>query len=245
MNIYSMRMYYSFIAIALGGILILSSKVSNILYKSCFYFLVLGLMFALSLSMLFTDLVIAGYTPIAYSITRIPGEYYWLTQLYMSGTIILSAILLLAGAIDKNETDQSNRCRIILTCFSPLLIALTSIMVLMQVGFKINFSMVIPSTSTYLLLVFIYTESKYNTFKILLKMPYSKERRSFKKISLEIEQFLSKTGSGQESSLKSLTANIEKQIVSMAVDLKKGSQVEAASLLKISTSSVCRKKKAS
>ncbi|MDG2175501.1 MAG: helix-turn-helix domain-containing protein [Gammaproteobacteria bacterium] len=71
-------------------------------------------------------------------------------------------------------------------------------------------------------------------------------------INSEIQKFLINTDMSKSlddnrfsSSLKSLTNAIEKILVEHAVDLSHGSQVKAASLLGISSSSLCRKRKES
>jgi len=91
-------------------------------------------------------------------------------------------------------------------------------------------------------------EKEESLFVLLMKLPFSKERESFNLISTEIKQFLintelSITNGNSDLSLKSLTSSIENMIVEHAVSLNQGSQVKAASLLGISSSSICRKKK--
>ena len=72
----------------------------------------------------------------------------------------------------------------------------------------------------------------------------------FRKITNEIQEFMitaelyeTLTEDKKNLSLKMLTSKVEQLIVDHAVELTNGSQVQAASLLGVSTSSISRKKK--
>jgi len=98
---------------------------------------------------------------------------------------------------------------------------------------------------------FLIQEESMPNFAILniMKIPFSKEKQSINQITKEIQSFIisaelfdSMSNEKENLSLKSLTTKVEKLIVDHAVEITNGSQVQAASLLGVSTSSICRKK---
>jgi cytochrome c biogenesis factor len=197
------------------------------------------LSFLLVALILGTELVIAGYQLINYSITRIAGPYYWFFQSIALAALMISILLNLFGSIRQKPGCQ--KCKATLVCFLPYAVSITLVILLMQAGIKINASLIVPLATTYLLLVLIYLEDKNTVFRILASVPFSKERKGYRLLAAEIEQFLGNATNGDKTSLKALTNALEKHIVSVAVDMSNGSQAKAAVLLGTSTSSVCRK----
>jgi len=245
-NLFLMKLYYVFMIITLASVLSLTIKISNIpvlqknhesiskaivLISLAYTYLILG-----------TSSIISGFEYISYSITRTPGNYYFLIQLLFLLFSFPILLLLVAGSSWKIVDENVKRCRLILVSFSPLLISLLTVLGLMEFGFKVNAAIVLPIGTTFLLLAIINTERKQDLFKLLIKIPYTSENLSYRKITDEIENFLTSARCGTKSSLKDLTSSLEQQIVSMAVEISNGSQVKAAALLNTSTSSICRKK---
>ncbi|MBT5483568.1 MAG: hypothetical protein HOK55_02455, partial [Gammaproteobacteria bacterium] len=149
---------------------------------------------------------------------------------------------------NKNKID-ARRSKFLLLSISPLLLIALVLIILMQSGIKINASIIFPVFISYYLMMILQTEKDESLFSLLMKVPFSRERESFKEISKEVQQFLISTELSfsektkmDSLSLKDLTASIEGLIVEHAVKLNQGSQVRAASLLGVSSSSICRKK---
>ena len=244
-----MKTYYAACFLGMAGIFFQALKISgfdkvnnNLVIKvisiTCAFlvFLVLN-----------TNFLISGFEFISYSYTREAGQFYWLVQIYLISTIVLSLALLLKGTKNKIKTN-ARRSMVLLVAITPFLVIALMTLTLMQFGVKFNASIIFPIMITYFLLALLQIEKEELLFVLLMKLPFSKERESFNLISTEIKQFLintelSITNGNSDLSLKSLTSSIENMIVEHAVSLNQGSQVKAASLLGISSSSICRKKK--
>ena len=244
-----MKTYYAACFLGMAGIFFQALKISgfdkvnnNLVIKvisiTCAFlvFLVLN-----------TNFLISGFEFISYSYTREAGQFYWLVQIYLISTIVLSLALLLKGTKNKIKTN-ARRSMVLLVAITPFLVIALMTLTLMQFGVKFNASIIFPIMITYFLLALLQLEKEESLFVLLMKLPFSKERESFNLISTEIKQFLintelSITNGNSDLSLKSLTSSIENMIVEHAVSLNQGSQVKAASLLGISSSSICRKKK--
>jgi|GEM_PF-1435570 len=247
-----MKTYYAACFVGMAGIFSQALKISgfekinNSLVIKAISFTCAFLVFLVFL-VLNTNLLISGFEFISYSYTRQAGQFYWLVQIYLISTIILSLVLLIKGTKNKINTN-ARRSMVLLISITPFLVIALSTLVLMQIGVKFNASIIFPIMITYFLLALLQTEREESLFALLMKLPFSKERESFNQISTEIKQFLidtelSITSGNSNLSLKVLTASIENMIVEHAVSLNQGSQVKAASLLGISSSSICRKKK--
>ncbi|MDC0598648.1 hypothetical protein OAP18_02255 [Gammaproteobacteria bacterium] len=242
-GLYSLKMYYLFLSLTFIGLLLLSISNSGIKRPASLAISSLSLFLGLALITLIfnTNLVIAGLQLISYSITRVPGEYYWFFQAFAGLSLGLTIALNWVGCYQK--TENAKKCKATLLCFAPYSFAILIVIGLMQINVSINAALIIPLTTTYLLLIIIFVEDQSKIFSILIRTPFSKERNSYKSITSEIEHFLGETSNGNKASLKELTSNLEKQIVSMAIEMSNGSQVQAASLLNTSKSSICRKNK--
>ena len=244
-----MKTYYASCFVGMAGIFSQALKISGF-EKINNSLVIKAISFTcafLVLLVLNTNLLISGFEFISYSYTRQAGQFYWLVQIYLISTIILSLVLLIKGTKNKINTN-ARRSMVLLISITPFLVIALSTLVLMQIGVKFNASIIFPIMITYFLLALLQTEREESLFALLMKLPFSKERESFNQISTEIKQFLidtelSITSGNSNLSLKVLTASIENMIVEHAVSLNQGSQVKAASLLGISSSSICRKKK--
>lgn len=204
----------------------------------------------LSISLFASPEFITGFQYISYSYTREPGPYYWIVQLYIL-SMIIAAFALLFFSTKKNPRNSLNakRAKVLLVAITPLFVFGLALIPLMQLGVQINASVLFPIFTAYFLLVLIHTEKRESLFSILMRMPFSDERKSLINITKEIQSYLINTElrklaeNNKSIPLKSLTASIENKIVEWAVQMSDGSQVQAANLLGVSTSSVCRKKK--
>jgi len=250
-SLFFMKIYYVACFIGLAAIVSQALKISGVVKINSYLTIqvITVTCVLLSILMLTTDILISGFEYISYSYTRKSGSFYFLVQLYLISTIIFSLALLYLGTKNKNKTN-ARRSKFLLVSISPLLIVAFATITFMQFGIKINTSLIFPIMMTYFSLLLLQTEKEESLFSLLMKVPFSKESQSFNQIAGEIKQFLidtevsiTKKNSGSELSLKSLTSSIENLIVEHAVLLNEGSQIKAASLLGVSSSSICRKKK--
>ena len=261
-SILSVKLFYASCFIGLTGLL--SQAVKNSGRKLSGSLLLPGVLLSLCIlttaTMVFTDAYVTGIEKISYSYTRVPGEYYVLIQLYLFSLCFATLAFLVSGTVNTSDRLSSAKSRVLLISISPILLFGMGLILLMQAGIKINASMAFPLFISYFLVMLTHIEKEESLLSMLMKIPFSKERQSLKQISAEVKQFIinaelarteeSGTTKTKEAlrneaqlSLKSLTGTIENLIVEHAVHISQGSQAQAASLLGISSSSICRKKR--
>ena len=246
-NVAFMKLYYVFLVFTLISLSIISGNISGLKIfaknqKSLKYIAYAASAF-LSSGLLFTNYIINGIEITQITVTRIPGPGYFIAQLFFLATLVATISFLLIGCKNTNSDFSHKKAKIVLFSFTPLVVSLFTILVFMQFGMKVNATFIVPLSTTFLLLALINSERKESLYKILLNLPFTSERQSYQSIVNEIETFISKASGGHQSSLKDLTNSLEQHIVKMAMDISNGSQVQAASLLNTSASSICRKKK--
>ena len=235
-------LYYTSILLIIASFINLSSCLSglSIFYQPWLYYSLVG---GLSLLLFGSDLLIAGVQSIDYSITRIPGEYYWVIQVYIVGGLLVPLTLLSVGAIRQNQRFQRRRCLVVLLGFFPTILSAIGVAVLMQLGYKINASVLISCTITFFLMVLIITENKTAQFNLLRWVPFTQERRQFKASYSLVLDALSQTHYEQPIQLKERLQQLEDQIIELAVLSTGGNQARAAEQLGISKSTLNRKLK--
>jgi len=91
--------------------------------------------------------MISGIESIGYSITRIPGGYFPILQIYLIGTLLLSCAILILGALKSTDHLVNKRSLIFLISAAPLVFFAITITITLSLGIKIN-GRVSPSTVT-------------------------------------------------------------------------------------------------
>ena len=178
-----MKLFYISCFIGMSGIFSQALKVSGLsvifikrTYKGlgafCIFLIIL---------MLGSNLLVSGFEFISYSYTREPGQFYWLVQLFLISTILSTILLLTIGTKNKNKID-ARRSKFLLLSISPLLLIALVLIILMQSGIKINASIIFPVFISYYLMMILQTEKDESLFSLLMKVPFSRERESFKEI---------------------------------------------------------------
>ncbi len=202
--------------------------------------LVLALATLISIAVCFTDLIISGVKPIAYSGTRIPGQYYWIIQLYVVCALIASAILLIAGVLNLEERLARVRCGIVLAAFLPTILSIIAVAALMEMGLEINATMWVSSGTTLFLLVIIYTEDRFDLFKLLEKIPFTEENKKSKAHYNSLRKLFFNSQYGSKVDLRELLQNIEDAILENAL-ASGATQEEAAKKLGLPKTTFSRK----
>ena len=248
-----MKLYYVAVFIGVLGILLSAIKFSIIKQKtkSIFIYSTTLSTTLISILMLTTKFFVAGFEFIGYSYTRIPGDNYWLVQLYFPLYVFTSLYLLFQSSKNTKNELNAKRARLLLYSLSPIMVCGVTVILLMSIGISINASIVFPVMTTLFLIILIHTENIESLFAVLLRIPYTKERIAYTKIKSEVQDFMLKTELSRaidedkknSISLKKLTNSIERIIVDHTVELSEGSQIRAATLLGVSASSICRKKR--
>ncbi|OMH30315.1 helix-turn-helix domain-containing protein [Motiliproteus sp. MSK22-1] len=235
-------LYYVALFFTVTSLVNLSARLSGLstFYLPRVYYSSVGLLAAFLFG---SDALIAGAQSIGYSITRVPGEYYWIVQAYVITGLLLSLTLLTIGTIKQSQHFLRRRCLVVLLGFLPTILAFISVVVLMQLGYKVNATVLVSLTITFFLVVLILTESKSAQFNLLRWVPFTQERIQFKNSYALILEALGHTHYQEPIKLKEKLQQIEEQIIKLAVQSTDGNQARAAAQLGISKSTLNRKLK--
>jgi len=190
---------------------------------------------------LFTDAIINGAVRTSYTVSRVPGDQYWIFQIYSLVCILVGMILIWRSYARANNPLDKKRHIVIFYSFLPIVITGISVLILMQLGFDINFSIFLPLSTLLFVIVYLFTENRSDLFKFLVNIPYSEERAAYKEVNDRLIEYLARTQTDEKISLKEAMGSIEKAFIARALELKGGDHNLAAEMLSISMSTIYRK----
>ena len=129
---------------------------------------------------LFTDQIIAGTQSIGYSVTRIPGELYWVAQIY--GVMMILSSFIMLGFYYIKATDPATKVKIVYVLLAVFCQALPILIVipLMAVGIKVNATFVFPIGNVLFLCIVTYAVKKERLYDIRFWLPFSNRYKLFK-----------------------------------------------------------------
>ncbi len=236
-----LRIYYSSMTMVLALILQLCMLTVSPNPTRDLTILNLGLASILCYVALFTELVISGVTSIGYSVTRVPGEFYWLGQVYPLLMLATSLATLIYRY--RKSLDQFTKLKIVYILIALFFLALPIIIVvtLMALGFAINASFIF-STGVIMFLPWIsYSMRSKDLFDVRVWLPFSKRKALRKALNNELVV----ARDGKEMSAKERKNNHERVIILKALldytDLS--NQKEIAKKIGISESSFSKLRK--
>ena len=128
--------------------------------------------------LLFTSLLVAGFTPLGHAYYRIPGPLYPLFEIFaITCFIVVFAVLLHAIAIEPVQQKKS-RMKIMIVGITPMMVLVVTNISLMHFGVTwLSTPITLPITITFLLLVTTYAIHQYRVFDIQFYLPWSRLRR--------------------------------------------------------------------
>jgi DNA-binding protein Fis len=188
------------------------------------------------------DVILSGFQSIGYSVTRIPGEYFPVLQVYLIGTLVMSVALLLYGALKSADRMVNKRSLVLLISVVPLVFFTITITVTLSLGIKINGTVILSMMTSLMLVILIYCEKHYRLFKFLSYVPYTHEyelrTRAGKLVDKMIQDLFD---SGSSVNLKDIRAQFETALIQLAIESTGGNKTHAAKLLGIGKATLHRK----
>ena len=230
--IYSVGAYYAFAIMSSISFLAITlefnsmSKTKNMALISI---MLVGL-----LVLVIPGMGLSGVQSIGYSYTRIPGAMYWVLQLIIPGGWLLGFIVLIYVERQGISWIARRRALAMLIASSPTGLGFLAIIILMQIGFKVNATLVISMATNFLLAVLIYTEYEFRLFHFLSSVPNTEEN---KLMSSVIKSFTR----AQSYNLSRISSQFEKLLIENSLRYYKDNKTKAAKTLGISRNTLKRK----
>jgi hypothetical protein len=217
------RAYY--VSVTLASIMMLVYA-DWITHKKIHWFIPAAIAVIFSTLIIKTDLIIAGVASLGYVITRIPGPYYWLTQLQLIICLITSVMLLHYGKRRITDQTQKRICSVTYVGFMFIVVVTISIIVLMAWHIHINAAIYVTTAITAFLLILIHSEINHRFLNLLITIPIFGTRFASLIFKLSLNLHKQKT-----IALRAFTKEMERIIVDCALDYCDGRRQAAADLL--------------
>ncbi len=194
----------------------------------------------------FSNLIVAGYQTMSYSVTRVPGDYYIAFQLYALSCLVIIGYSLVYS-VKKSQGVERRKASTILTAFAPLLAVILGVIIAMALGYKLNMTLLISASTSILLYILIYVDSSQHLFGLLSKIPGTREwknkRNCLSSYQTLVKKAIQNGGPGDPQLLKHAMSDIEQSIFNEVCSYHDGNQVRTAKALNVSLSTVKRKLK--
>jgi hypothetical protein len=210
-----MRFYWASAILSVSSFLYLSGLLSgHRIYITPLWFFALVML----LYVMFSELLIAGTESINYSVTRIKGDYYILLVVYVLFHLFLGLGFLINSSMKHQDKWVRKKCTVVSLAMIPTILAVTTVLVLMQLGIKINATTIVSLTIIIFLFALIYTEEKYSLLNILVLFPTSKESIILRKILALLVDYLYRLYNKRTIKFKVVIKEIESVLVQAALE---------------------------
>jgi len=129
-----------------------------------------------------TSLLIGGERAIGYALTAVRGPFYWTFQLYSLVMYAVVVSVLIHGYRRAQAHTTEIQCLSILCALAPLMLFGCIIMILMNLGYAVNATGVLPIATSAFLAIILLGESKHNLTDVRRFLPWSPEKRTSNEI---------------------------------------------------------------
>ena len=196
-----------------------------------------GPVYVICQAVLFSGYGISGFQDIGYSLSRVAGDFYWVIQITLVSSFCI-AIYAFYACYKKESSSWLDKSRslILLTALLPSLIAMIVVIIAMQVGAKINATVVLSVFSTYMIAVIIYTESATNVCLFIEKVPGTQ----LNIINREFEQAYN-NAINDRASLRDVTILLEQKMIQRQLMIHNYNKTLAAASLGLTPQTLRRK----
>lgn len=166
---------------------------------------------SVSLLIMFSDLIVAGYVSIGYSLTAVVGPYFFVFSLFVLFSLSACVATLVAGVKNAKTAMAANRCLYSLLAFSPLLLVSFLALALKLSGASMNGAGIIPVATSIFLYILLKSEAKHQLTDIRRYLPLSQEKRSANEFLRLMDQYAQ--SDNKPNAFSELREGIERQAV--------------------------------
>ncbi|MCG8413761.1 MAG: hypothetical protein MI746_06025 [Pseudomonadales bacterium] len=201
----------------------------------------------LVISIIFDRGMIADIEPNGFTFTKIPGDRYWIFQLYFLGGIATALTILVRGMLKLGDNLSRARCLVILIATIPSASVGVSVVLFQAIGLQVTSSLFQSLGFTLMLGILVYAEEKSRLFRLLTFIPFTKERRLHKKIMNQVTTCIAindDPSTQQPINLKQMMREFEGLVVEHVLEYYQGNQKLTASALGVSEATISRRARA-
>lgn len=206
--------------------------------------LVLGYMVV---SLIFDRGFLVDAIPNGFSVTKVPGDRYWMFQVYLLAGVIMAFTLLFQGATRLKDNLDRQRCLAVLLASIPAAAVGFFVVISQSLGAG-STSTVFQSLGFSLMLgILVYAEEKSRLFRLLTLVPFTKERKLHTKMLNQITDCIAineDPSTQQPINLKQMMKEFEGLVVEHVLDYYGGNQKRTAGALGVSEATVSRRARA-
>ena len=124
------------------------------------------------------DALIRGFAPFGYSLTRIPGPWYFLFEVFAIGIILGVLGSLVYGLFRQVTPRKRARCAMVLLAIAPMALLVGAVVVSLHFGGRsFNATFINPFAITIFLFITAYATHRHRLFDIQFYLPGSRLRR--------------------------------------------------------------------
>lgn len=125
-----------------------------------------------------TPLLVAGFQPMGYTITKIPGPCYFLIEFQAAGYFFTTIFLFAYGARKQISLVEQLRNKLLLLGFLPFGLLVVSVLVLLHLGYRsFNVTVTGPVALVIFLVMTTYALHHYRLVDVSYYVPWSKTRK--------------------------------------------------------------------
>lgn len=238
---YLFRLFY--IALTANLILIPLSMAALIFYRlnTYWYHFAAAVFVLLTVLITASDLLIAGFQIIDFSITRLPGEYYFAYQAFILLMLAFTVYILFFAHYFAKDNYNKSKLTNLLIGFLPFALTISAVVISMALGAKLNAAALFPLMFSLFLVVLAYNFGDGTIRDLSIYVPFTKKNRMFCSIVIEVVRHIQFVDSKIDINQMQLAAN--KKMIMMAYKMFNGHQRNAAKFLNISESDFSKKLK--
>ncbi len=181
-SIIGFKLFYVFLILVLAMILVVIKALAKLDTKLPDLIFAFGVMQS---SLLFiSDLIIAGFKEGGIGYTRIPGDYYYIFQLYAVVCLILSIYYIIQAVYDRKKLSYLRaKAAVLLISLFPLFLGTLIVLLLMAIGKNVNAAVLLPITTTIFLFGCFYATNNNKILDYSIFMPFSPSWRAKRDLS--------------------------------------------------------------
>lgn len=207
------RTYYAITFFALSHICVYTLNVSNSRVSKPVFITLMATAIIFTSFVFYTDLIVSGVKSIGYTVTAEQGSFYFAFQTYTLGVFVFTLATLTRGYLTATQKAHQAQCLYTIVAILPMILVGFTVMIAMQLGYRISAALVFPVASTIFLLFSLRSERMHGITDMGHFFTFSKERLTSNAVSELTNQSLT-----DRISLKQAKDAFEKRLLEHHLD---------------------------